>query len=194
MTLRERVYDAVLVLCRERSYEEIGLGDIAERAGVDEAAVHEVWPAKNLVVMESLLHAVAPHMRFPRTGGIRADLEAQLAAVTRLFADPGIGPHLAAVIADIHADPRLADAFLRQVYTPNRAVARARFELAQEQGQVRLDIDLDTAVDLVFGPIWFRLLLGTGPLTPQLAASIADHALTGLGVGAAGHHREVEQA
>ena len=110
-------------------------------------------------------------------------------ATARLFADPGIGPHLRAVIAEIHADERLAATFLRKVYGPNRTVARARFELAQEQGQLRTDIDLDAAVDLAFGALWFRLLLGTGPLTPELAASLAEHALAGLGVPAAGERR-----
>lgn len=184
VTTRERIFDAVLGLCRERAYEAFDVGDIARRAGVDEEAVRAGWPAKNLVVMEALLHAVAPHMKFPRTGDIRADLEQQLAATARLFADPGIGPQLRAVIAEIHSDERLAATFLKKVYTPNRTVARARFELAQEQGQLRTDIDLDAAVDLVFGSLWFRLLLGTGPLTAELAASLADHALAGLGLPA----------
>jgi len=185
VTTRERIFEAVLGLCRERAYDAFDVGDISRRAGVDEEAVRAGWPAKNLVVMEALLHAVAPHMRFPRTGDIRADLEQQLAATARLFADPGIGPHLRAVISEMHTDARLSETFLRKVYTPNRTVARARFELAQEQGQLRTDIDLDTAVDLVFGSLWFRLLLATGPLTPQLAASITEHALAGLAVPAA---------
>jgi hypothetical protein len=189
VTARERIFEAVLGLCRERAYDAFDVGDIARLAGVDEESVRAGWPARNVLVMEALLYAVAPHMKFPRTGDIRADLEQQLAATARLFADPGIGPHLRAVIAEIHADERLAATFLRKVYGPNRTVARARFELAQEQGQLRTDIDLDAAVDLAFGALWFRLLLGTGPLTPELAASLAEHALAGLGVPAAGDRR-----
>ncbi|WP_419992775.1 TetR-like C-terminal domain-containing protein [Streptomyces boninensis] len=176
----ERVLGAVLEMCREQRYEELTLAAAARRSGAAEDELTARWPAKNLLVMEALLHAVAPHMKFPDTGDIAADLEAQLAAVIRLFADPGIGPHLTAVIADVHADERLAAAFRKKVYGPNRTVARARFEVAQRQGQLRQDIDLDTAVDLVFGPIWFRLLLGTSPLTAELATHITDHALAGL--------------
>ncbi|AWZ04275.1 MULTISPECIES: TetR-like C-terminal domain-containing protein [unclassified Streptomyces] len=177
---QEAVFAAVLELCAERTYREFDLGDIAARADVDERLISARWPAKSFVVVETLLRTVAPHMVFPRTGDIAADLEAQLTAVVELFAAPGIGPHLAALAAEANTDERLAGFFLKHVFGPNRTVARARFELAQEQGQVRADIDLDTAVDLVFGPIWFRLLLGTGPLDKALAGHLAEHALAGL--------------
>ena len=133
-------------------------------------------------MVEALLRTVAPHMVFPRTGDLRADLRAQLGATIGLFGDPHIGPHLAALAAEANADPRLSGLFLTKVFTPNRAAARARFELAQEQGQMRTDLDLDTAVDMVFGPIWFRLLLGTGPLDQELADSVSEQAVAGLGV------------
>ncbi|MER7758936.1 TetR-like C-terminal domain-containing protein [Streptomyces sp. NPDC097619] len=177
---QEAVFAAVLQLCAERSYREFDLGDIAVRADVDEQVIRGRWPAKSFVVVEALLRTVAPHMVFPRTGDITADLKAQLAATVDLFASPSIGPHLAALAADANTDPRLHALFLKHVFGPNRAVARARFELAQEQGQIRPGIDLDTAVDLVFGPIWFRLLLGTGPLDADLAGHITDCALAGL--------------
>lgn len=181
--------DATLALCHERAYNEFDVSDIAARAHVEESLIRGRWPAKNLIVVESLLRTVAPRMAFPRTGDIWADLRDQLLAVVELFADPGIGPHLAALAAEANSDERLAGLFLRKVFTPNRTVARARFELAQEQGQLRKDIDLDTAVDLVFGPIWFRLLLGTGPLTADLAVSIAEHSLAGLATGPGGGER-----
>ena len=175
------VLESALKLCAEHTYRDFDLADIAARAETDITLVRSRWSAKSFVVVEALLRTVAPHMVFPRTGDIGADLHAQLSATIRLFADPHIGPHLAALSAEANADPRLAGLFLKKVFIPNRAAACARFELAQEQGQMRTDLDLDTAVDMVFGPIWFRLLLGTGPLDEKLAVSIAEQALAGLG-------------
>jgi AcrR family transcriptional regulator len=194
-SLTDSVFRAVRELCREHAYAEFDVADIVARAGVDEESVRERWPAKNLLVMEALLHVVAPHMRFPRTGDIRADLQQQLVATASLFADPTLGPHLAALLGEVHSDERLAAAFLSKVFGPNRSVSRARFELAKEEGQLRADADVDAAIDMVFGPLWFRLLLGTGPITPELAAAITDNALRGLGVGdAAGPHSDEAQA
>ncbi|MEB3965023.1 hypothetical protein OKJ48_33060, partial [Streptomyces kunmingensis] len=94
------VFDAVLRLCRERSYDDIGLADIAAAVGVEEEEVRRLWPTKSLVVMESLLHHVAPSMRFPRTGDMRRDLTQQLTVTAELFADPGIARHRRLTLGD----------------------------------------------------------------------------------------------
>ncbi|MEJ0003691.1 MAG: TetR-like C-terminal domain-containing protein [Pararobbsia sp.] len=36
---------------------------------------------------------------------------------------------------------------------------------AIEQGGVRPDIDLEAAIDLFYAPIYYRLQLGTGPIS-----------------------------
>lgn len=177
---RESAVDAALALCRERAFHEFDISDIAARAGVDVETLHSRWPDRKLLVAEALLGSVAPRMTFGATGDLSVDLRAQLAATIEVFADPHIGPHLVALTAEASRDQRLAGFFLKHVFGPNRAAARARFELAQEQGQLRTDLDLNTAVDMVFGPIWFRLLLNTGPLTVDLADSLTEHALRGL--------------
>ena len=43
---------------------------------------------------------------------------------------------------------------------------------------------MDTAVDLAFGPLWFRLLLSTAPVTEPYAVAVADLAMAGLRPGA----------
>ena len=53
----------------------------------------------------------------------------------------------------------------------DRAVAR---------GEVRNHIDLDIAMDLLFGPVMWRLMSGRKPLTDDEADKIADAALKGL--------------
>jgi hypothetical protein len=53
----------------------------------------------------------------------------------------------------------------------NRAVSR---------GEVREDIDPDIAIDLLFGPVMWRLMSGRGPLTEDQADRITDAALNGL--------------
>jgi hypothetical protein len=178
--MRRTFLQAVVKLCQEREYREISLADVAALAGQPEERLVEIWPAKNLLFLEALLAEVAPRLVFPDTGDFASDLRAQLTAITEAFADPGVGPHIAALAAEARSDRVLAEVFLEKVFSPNRAVATARLRSARECGQVRGDCDMDAAVDMVFGPIWFRLLLGTGPLTPGLAAALADQAVTGL--------------
>lgn len=177
---RQAFLQAVVKLCRERAYEEVLLADVATLAGHDEQQLRAIWPTKSLMVVEALFAEVAPRLAFPDTGDFAADLRAQLTSIAEAFGDPGVGPHIAALAAEANTDRMLAKVFLDRVFTPNRAAATKRFHAAQRASQVRQGLDLDAAIDMVFGPIWFRLLLGTGTLTAELGASLADHAVAGL--------------
>jgi Tetracyclin repressor-like, C-terminal domain len=48
------------------------------------------------------------------------------------------------------------------------------------RGELRADIDPDSAIDLVFGPAIYRLVAGHAPLDDDAADSIVDLAIRGL--------------
>jgi AcrR family transcriptional regulator len=173
---------SALALCREKPYAEFSAADVAARAGLDEQELLRRWPTKALLVLQALFREVGPKLAYAETGDFAADLRAQLDGIVGAFADPAVGPHLAALAAEANRDPKLAQVFLDRVFTPNRAAARKRFGQAQEAGQVRRDIDLDAAIDMAFGPVWFRLLLGTGGLDPGLGGRLAEQLLAGIAV------------
>lgn len=177
---RATVLEATLDLCRQVPPARVDLAAIAAAAGVTEADVTARWPSAELVVLEALKAEVAPALMFPDTGDFAADLRTQLVAIARVFADPAIGARLRLLAAAATTDPQLAGAFRQRVFTPNRALSTRRFAAAVEAGQIRSDLDLDTAVDLAFAPFWFRLLLDTGALPERYALGVADLVLAGL--------------
>lgn len=174
------VLEATRELCRQVPPVRVDLAAIAAAAGLTEAEVAARWPTAELVVLEALKAEVAPALVFPDTGDFAADLRTQLAAIARVFGDPALGPRLRLLAAAAAQDPRLARAFGERVFTPNRMLSTRRFAAAVEVGQLRADLDVDTAVDLAFGPLWFRLLLGTAALSEQYAVGVADLVLAGL--------------
>jgi len=42
------------------------------------------------------------------------------------------------------------------------------------------NIDLDTTIDLLYAPMYYRLQMGTGPLSGAYVDGIVDHAIEGL--------------
>ena len=177
------VLAATLELCRVQPPVPIDLAAIAARAGVPEADVLARWPSAEAVLLDALRGEVAPALVFPDTGDFAADLRAQLVAIARVFADPAIGPRLVALAGAAGRDPAIARAFAERVFKPNRMLSRRRFEQARAAGQLRPEADVDTGIDLAFGPLWFRLLLSTAPLSPEYAAAVAEMALDGLAPG-----------
>jgi hypothetical protein len=51
---------------------------------------------------------------------------------------------------------------------------------AQHAGQLRADLDLSVAVELLVGPLYHRWLLRTAPLTEAYADAVTDLALRAL--------------
>lgn len=178
------VLAATLELCRVQPPVRIDLAAVTGASGVAEADVLARWPSAEAVLLDALRAEVAPALMFPDTGDFAADLEAQLVAIARVFGDPAVGPRLVALAGVAGRDPVIARAFAERVFKPNRMLSRRRFEQARAAGQLRPEVDVDTGIDLAFGPLWFRLLLGTAPITPEYAAAVAATALAGLSAGA----------
>ncbi len=176
----QAVLAATLELCRVQPPVRIDLAAIAGRAGVAEADVLARWPSAEAVLLDALKGEVAPALVFPDTGDFAADLRAQLVAIAGVFADPAVGPRLVALAGAAGRDPVIARAFAERVFKPNRMLSRRRFEQARAAGQLRPEVDVDAGIDLAFGPLWFRLLLGTAPLSADYAAAVAELALAGL--------------
>lgn len=177
---RRAVLKAALALTREQGYAKLDLAAVAELAGTDRAAIDQGWPSKSALVINAFRDTIARELMYAETGDFAADLTTQIVAMARILADAEFGPYLSELIAEAQHDPVTAQAFLDLVFKPNRAAARQRFVLAQQQGQLRRDLDLDTAIDLVFAPVWFRLLLRTAPLSQQYAERVVELALAGL--------------
>ena len=174
------VLDATLELCRVQPPVRIDLAAVAARSGVTEQEILARWPSAEAVLLDALKGEVAPALVFPDTGDFAADLRAQLVAIATVFADPAIGPRLVALAGAAGRDPVIARAFAERVFKPNRMLSRRRFEQARAAGQLRPGVDVDTGIDLAFGPLWFRLLLNTAPLSAEYAAAVAELALDGL--------------
>jgi AcrR family transcriptional regulator len=177
---RAKILRSALMLCHDQGYKNVTMESIARHADVTEAVAGRLWPSKAAVVIDAFRGAIGDRFAPLNTGDFEADLRAQLTAIARIFGDPNVAPHLQQVIGEAQHDETIMTAFHDRVFGPNRSAATALFESAQQNGRIRRDLDMDAAIDLVFAPFWFRLLLHTGPMGDDYAASITDLALAGL--------------
>jgi AcrR family transcriptional regulator len=152
---------------------------IAERAGVSKATVYRWWPNRAAVVMDGFLSIVSSEVPFPHTGHAREDIRIHMRRLAEAFSGK-IGRTVAALIAEGQSDPELAQALRSRWLSVRRTEAREILELGIERGELRDDIDLEVAVDVLYGPIYYRMLVGHGPLDDDFADALADHVFAGL--------------
>lgn len=176
---RQRILDAALETLEISGFTCSTTDLIAERAGASKATIYRWWPTKASLLAEALREAVAHEMPFPETGDLATDIELQLQNFIGLL-NGRLGRAFKAFVGAAQSDPEVAAAFLEEWVKPRRKEAKTVLELYQVKGQIAADVDLDLVLDLLYGPLYFRLLSGYGALTPAYAKQITVFALNGL--------------
>ncbi len=176
---RQRILEAALETLEISGFNYSTTDSIAERAGASKATIYRWWPTKASLLAEALREAVAEEVPFPETGDLATDIELQLQNFIALL-NGRLGRAFKAFVGAAQSDPEVAGAFLEEWVKPRRKEAKTVLERYQVKGQIAPDVDLDLVLDLLYGPMYFRLLSGHGTLTPEYAKQITGFAINGL--------------
>jgi len=168
------IVDATKALLDEQGYAATSIDQIARRAGVGKQTIYRWWPNKAAVVLEAHAEQAAERNVLPDTGDLRGDLRAIAASLSHNLGDTHIGRVCVELIGEAQADEQFAEAYREVFVTARRAAVRGLLERGRERGEVRADADLELAMDMFFGPIWYRRLVRHAPLTRDFAYALAD--------------------
>jgi len=80
-------------------------------------------------------------------------------------------------------DVELARSVREGFLAHRRAALRAVLERGIERGDLRRDLDLELGMDVLGGPLFYRLLVTGGPIDQQLADGVVDLILRGFAPG-----------
>jgi hypothetical protein len=94
--------------------------------------------------------------------------------------DPGFEQRYRALLAAIQDDPKLAAALLDRLLRPWLAATTQRLRAAQQAGRLGDDVDLEVAAELLYGPVYYRWLLRTGPISRQYVDGVVAMTLRAL--------------
>ncbi len=173
---RRAILEAALELLRERSYGELTTDAIATQAGVGKQTIYRWWKTKGDVVLEALTEH-ARTISAPETGSLEGDVRAFFEATFRLLrGSRGTGPVLKGLMAEAQLDPAFTPRLTAFVET-----RRARLRSVLERHARADSRAVEAMVDMLFGALWYRLLLGHAPLDNELAALLGALAENGLG-------------
>jgi len=129
--------------------------------------------------MDAFLHRIGPGIVFPRSASPVESIRLQMLALARAFRGP-FGKITKALLGEAQFDAALAEAFLSRWIVPRRASAREAFQAAINCGELRPEIDLDEALDALYGGLYYRLMIGNGPLSDVYVRGIFTRVMSGL--------------
>ena len=177
---RTAILEAAAELLLAGGMDAVTMEAIAARAKVSKATVYKWWPSRAHVMLESFFSRTTHTIAVDRTAPLADALTGQLASLVRLFRDTESGPLMADLIAAAQADPDIRAALDEQWLRPRRQISAGLLRDAVARGELAPDTDIPAAVDQLFAPVYYRLLLGHEPLTDTLPTTLVHHLLTGL--------------
>jgi AcrR family transcriptional regulator len=174
---RARILQASLEALEDLGYPGVTCEAIAERAGASKATIYRWWPHKEAVMLEALRESVAQELPFPDSGDLKKDIRIQLHNFVKLLNGPR-GRVLKGFIAAAQGDPKVAAAFLSIWVLPRREFAERG--ILRYRSELRPGLDLSAVIDALYGPLYYRLLIGHEPLTTALADQVTELVWAGI--------------
>jgi AcrR family transcriptional regulator len=179
------VHQAILTAAREILMEEgfaaMRLEHVAARAGVGKTAIYRRWPSKQALAQDLLSQLAAPHIAVTDTDNTHDELLAVVTNPMRAVTETDFGPVIKAMLSQIASNPTIGDPFRATVVEARRAEVARVVERGIARGDLRRDLDVGVATELLVGPVYFRLMFG-GVLDLAFAEQIVDSVMRGYSV------------
>lgn len=179
---RQAILAAATDLLLARGLSAVSMDTVADRAGVSKATIYRWWPTKETLALDALYEQLSePFPEPPDSGSLERDLTglltglAERAQSTRAYARV-----IGALVAEAATDKAFGELYRARYIEPRRAQARAILHRAVARGDLPVGTDVETAIDLLYGPVYHRLLHGHAELTKEFAAHVVRTVITGL--------------
>lgn len=168
---RRAILAAALEELEEHGYGGLTVEAIAARAGVGKQTIYRWWSSKAGVVLDALLETAAERITVPDLGSLGADLAGFLEAT---FRQRGQRKVLVGLMAQALLDPAFAVAFRDRFLFGRRAALREIIRRAAARGEIADGVDHELLIDVVYGVLWYRLLVDHAPMDDAAGRQLAD--------------------
>ncbi|GAA1295503.1 TetR/AcrR family transcriptional regulator [Streptomyces javensis] len=166
--LQENVTDAIRAAVFEElatvGYGRMSIERVARRAGVGKAAIYRRWRSKLPIVLEVVSALAVQGLPTPDTGSLQGDIKVLLEATARVLWHPMAAHIIPDLFAESARNPDMAQALQAAVRDSQRGVAEVVIRNAVDRGELSADTDVDLALDLASGPLYWRLSTMRSPL------------------------------
>jgi AcrR family transcriptional regulator len=159
--------------------QKLSIERIAREAGVSKTTIYRWWPSKAAVVIDTFLenHVARTPVRedVPAIDALRE----HLSSLAAIYAGPE-GRLISQLVAEAQYDAATMEEFKDRFWLPRTRVVTAMVRRAMEEGAIRSDLEPLLVTELLYSPVYFRLLFQSGPLDADAANAIMQSALEGL--------------
>lgn len=180
---RAAILKAAYQILRESGYAKFTVEGVAARAGAGKATIYRWWASKGTLAVEAFMVAIAPRMDAVREStSPLADLRKQVHLAAAIYRGRA-GQLVRELIALGQADSDTSKLLLTDFQKPRRKAALTTLRRAYASGELRSEIDIEVLADVLWGPIFLRLLISHAPIDKAFIDKLLDAVLQGAATG-----------
>jgi AcrR family transcriptional regulator len=170
----EAIRQAFFTELAESGYGRLSIEAVARRAAVGKPAIYRRWRSKQDMAVALISEVAWAHLDMPDTGRLRGDVIAFLRAEYAVLTDPLAKAIIPDLLSEANRNTDLAEALLATVRDPRRTRAAAIIRRAIERGEVADTLNPDLALDVLAGPLYWRLTVVHQPINDEELVQLAE--------------------
>ncbi|WP_154939011.1 TetR/AcrR family transcriptional regulator [Micromonospora palomenae] len=162
-------------------YGRLSIEAVARRAGVSKTAIYRRWSSKLELVLENVVAAAGSKLPALDTGTLRGDLALLFQVMAHALSHPLASQIIPDLLAEAARNPTIDQTLQQVLRGKQQEIGGQLIGRAIERGELPADTDPDAAVDLIVGPLYWRLAIARTPLTDTYLDTLAEAVAAGLG-------------
>jgi len=176
----QAILEATRELLAEGGVHHLTVEGVAARSGVAKTTIYRRWRSKDELALAVLLKMVEQIVEVPDLGDVRAELIGFVDGAVEILGKTLMGRVMQGLVSDLATDPELGRAFRERIVALRVSEIHRVIDRAVKRGELRADLDVELVHELLFGPVYYRLLLSGGELDAGLAERIVDTVLPAI--------------
>ena len=172
------IMDAVYALLQVKSVRDLTMEAVAKRAGVGKPTLYKWWPTKATLVLAMLCERMAPKLEKPTVLTAEESLRFRARSLIKAFNGP-FGRIVAGLIAEGQSEPAVLQEFFDRWISPRRNATITDLQRGKDAGELRSETEPELLNDAIFGAIYYRMLLRSGPLTRRFGEDLVEQLILG---------------
>ncbi|WHY71832.1 TetR/AcrR family transcriptional regulator [Fictibacillus enclensis] len=173
---KEKILEATISVLDRTGYLCLTIEGIAAEAGVGKATIYRWWPTKAHLVLDAFLMVTECAFPFDLNDSIKNNFVQQLKNLADVFSTT-LGRSMLAIIVE---DKGISDAFYTSYLSLRRRDSAAFLRQAMEREGIEAEVNIGILLDMLFGPIYFRILIYKQTPDERFISELVDHVIAGI--------------
>jgi AcrR family transcriptional regulator len=180
------IRNAVMNELAEVGYGRLSIEAVARRAGVGKTAIYRRWSNKLEMVLEIVSEVAGRSVPLPDTGSFAGDLTLLMMIASKALQHRIASQIIPDLMAEAARNPQIAETLQKALGTHQTAVGDKLVGQAVARGELPPSADPQLAVDLILGPLYWRLAVTRNPISDEYLEKLIAAVTTALHGGPPG--------